>query len=212
MKADKRARKAADAGDDPSDDGTIGIGTMIVFIAAVIVAAIAAAVIINTAGNLQRKASETGQETTGEVSGNMFIRNVIGNVTKDDSAIKKVYWYIEIAPGAEPIDLNNTILQWSSGSDFKDLNVTGESGCDSQYFTNLEDGFCVRDVFDAGDGDPYVISEGDKVRVEVHLNSTQEIPPRESVDVLLMPETGSPVDASFSVPAAIGQNDNVELI
>lgn len=211
MKADKRARKTADTGDDPSDDGTIGIGTMIVFIAAVIVAAIAAAVIINTAGNLQRKASETGQDTTQEVSGNLFVRQVVGNVTDSDDAVKKVYWYVEIAPGAEPIDLNNTILQWSGGTTFKDLNVTGESGCDDSNFTNLDDGFCVKDVFDAGDGDPYVISEGDKVRLEVHLNSTQELDPREDVNVLLMPESGSPVQAGFTVPAALGQNANVIL-
>lgn len=212
MQAKQRGGAAAGADDDPSDDGTIGIGTMIVFIAAVIVAAIAAAVIINTAGNLQRKASETGDETTGEVSGNMFVRNVIGNVTDSDDAVKKVYWYVELAPGADPIDLNNTVLQWSHGSDFKDLNVTGEDGCDDQYFENLDDGFCVHDVFDAGDNDRKVLSEGDKVRIEVHLNSTQQIEKREEVEVLIMPETGSPVDASFNVPAALGENGNVELV
>ncbi len=211
MKANQSARDPDPADDDRSDEGMIGIGTMIVFIAAVIVAAIAAAVIINTAGNLQRKASETGKETTAEVSGNLFVRQVVGNVTDDGTQIKKVYWYAGIAPGAEPIDLNNTILQWNHGNDFLDLNVTGESGCDDADFTNLSDGFCVHGVFDAGDGDPYVISAGDKVRIEVHLEAGERLDPRDEVNVLLMPETGSPVEAGFKVPAALGTNQNTIL-
>lgn len=75
MKANRNARNESE------DRAEVGIGTMIVFIAAVIVAAIAAAVLVNTAGNLQRKAQETGDETTQEVSGNLFMRDIIGEDT-----------------------------------------------------------------------------------------------------------------------------------
>jgi flagellin FlaB len=187
---------------------------MIVFIAAVIVAAIAAAVIINTAGNLQRKAAETGDGTTGEVSSNMFVRNVIGNVTDSNDGIEEVYLYTELAPGADPVDLNNTILQWTHGSDFKDLNITGEDGCDDSDFQNLDDGFCVHDVFDAGDEHRHVISEGDKVRIEVHFNSTQELEKRNEVDVLLMPETGRPSTRASTCPphsARTGTSNSSDL-
>lgn len=212
MKANQRARDEDRPDGDRPDEGMIGIGTMIVFIAAVIVAAIAAAVIINTAGNLQRKASETGKETTGEVSGNLFVRNVVGNITDDGTEIKKVYWYVGLAPGADPIDLNNTIVQWNHGNDFHDLNATSENGCDDADFVNLGDGFCVTEVFEADDGSAWVLSEGDKARIEVHMNSTQYLDARDTVGVLIMPERGSPVDASFNVPAALGQNQNVELV
>jgi flagellin FlaB len=208
MKANQRARE--DGPDRPDDEGMIGIGTMIVFIAAVIVAAIAAAVIINTAGNLQRKASETGDETTGEVSSNLFVRQVVGNTTDAQDEIEKVYWYLELAPGSDPVDLNNTILQWNSDEDFKDLNITGEDDCDDSDFDELDDGFCVRDVFDAGDGNRHVVDGGDKVRIEVNLTSGEYLATREEVDVLFMPETGSPVEGGFSVPPALDR-DNVVL-
>lgn len=201
MKANQRPRER-NAGDG-DDGGMIGIGTMIVFIAAVIVAAIAAAVIINTAGNLQRKASETGDETTGEVSSNLFVRQTAGNATDAQDEIKKVYWYLELAPGSQPVDLNNTILQWNNGNDFEDLNVTSEGDCDDPDFSELGDGFCVRGVFDAGDGNRHVLDTGDKVRIEVNLTSGEYLSPRDEVDVLFMPETGSPVEAGFKVPAAI---------
>ncbi len=210
VKANRRVR--SQLGDD--DEGAIGIGTMIVFIAMVIVAAVAAAVIISTAGNLQRKSQETGKETQQEVTGNIFIRDIMGNVSDDDGdgtdEIVRVSWYVSLAPGAEPVDLQNMIIRWQHGDNLTDLQYNSTGNC-----AELSDGFCVVDVFDAGDSDPAVLSEGDRVRIEVHLNANygkEAISPRESIDVLYLPEMGSPVTASFKAPATFGGHSNVGLI
>ncbi len=185
------------------DSGAIGIGTMIVFIAMVIVAAVAAAVLVNTAGNLQRKSQETGQETQQEVSSNLFVRDIIGNITNDQ--VSAVQWYISLAPGAEAVDLNNLVIRWDYDDDYADLSVA------TTYPTQLSDGFNVTDVKDAGDGDVMVLEEGDRVKLVVELGSGEEVPTRANADVLLLPEQGTPVTASFNTPPSFGTNSYYDL-
>lgn len=196
---------APTAGRSRDDEGAIGIGTMIVFIAMVVVAAVAAAVLINTSGNLQRKSQETGSETQKQVSSNTFVRDILGNVTDDDGdgndEVTNVTWYLALAPGADAVDLENLVLRWKHDADLEDLtyNATGSSSCN-----NLTDGFCVVDVFDADDTATSVLNPGDRVKLWVGLNVARDegLAPREEVDILFMPEVGTPVDASFKTPAS----------
>ncbi len=51
------------------NEGAIGIGAMIVFIALILVAAVASAVIIQTAETLQQNAQSVGDDTQEEIAG-----------------------------------------------------------------------------------------------------------------------------------------------
>lgn len=184
---------------------------MIVFIAMVITAAVAASVLINTSNNLQRKASETGKEATQEVAGNMFVRDILGNVTTGGATLRGVYWYVALAPGSEPIDLGSMIVLWNYGSNLTHLELSTPNDCATATMQNLASGFCVRDVKDAGDGDLAVLSAGDRVRVEVALGTSERIPPRATVHAMFMPEVGSPVTAGFNAPPTFGNNQAIRL-
>lgn len=195
-----------------NDAAAVGIGAMILFIAMVLVAAIAAAVIVQTAGSLQRKSQAAGRETTQEVSSNLHVRDIVGNVTDDDNdgtdEITNVYWYVALAPGADPVDLTELVVRWEHDQNLTDLEHTAGS-----CTTGLRDGFCIVDVHDAGDGDPTVLADGDRVRVHVHLdvNASEHLTTRDEANVMLLPSRGTPVDAGFNTPSTFGTRSNLSL-
>ena len=58
------------------DEGSIGIGAMIVFIALILVAAVASTIIIKTAEELQQNAENTSSDTRQQISGKVSISDI----------------------------------------------------------------------------------------------------------------------------------------
>ena len=91
-----------------NEEGSIGIGAMIVFIALILVAAVASAVIIQTGEKLQQSAQQTGTDTQQEIGGKIsIITSWVGDQTDCDgtgggvnTCVTIVY---ELAPGSEPL-------------------------------------------------------------------------------------------------------------
>ncbi|PSP32110.1 flagellin [Halobacteriales archaeon QH_10_67_22] len=97
---------------DSSDRrGQVGIGTLIVFIAMVLVAAIAAGVLINTAGFLQTKSEETGQQSGQQVTNRLQVSSATGTSLNDDG-VGVVNLTVKKSPGADNVDLENATVQW----------------------------------------------------------------------------------------------------
>lgn len=91
--------------DDDDDDGTIGIGTLIVFIAMVLVAAIAAAVIVKTAGELQSRAKRTGNDAVDDVSGGIQVLLVEGQYDAATGEIDNLRAMVVLYSGTDPVDV-----------------------------------------------------------------------------------------------------------
>ena len=87
------------------EEGAVGIGTLIVFIAMVLVAAIAAAVLINTSGALQDRATKTGAEATQDVSGGIKVQHVEGLVNATGGTISDFRVYLALHAGTDGIDI-----------------------------------------------------------------------------------------------------------
>ena len=85
-----------------NENGSIGIGAMIVFIALILVAAVASTVIIKTAEELQDRAEKTGDDTRDQISGKLLVTDV----------------YVETDAGSDnDIDTMAVIAKLASGSD-----------------------------------------------------------------------------------------------
>jgi len=88
--------------------GQVGIGTLIVFISMVLVAGIAAGVLVNSAGQLQAQAQQTGEESTAEVSDTIRLTTILGNGTANDT-IDEVNVTTRLAAGSDSVNLSEVL-------------------------------------------------------------------------------------------------------
>jgi flagellin FlaB len=124
---------------EDADRGQVGIGTLIVFIAMVLVAAIAAGVLINTAGFLQSKSEETGQQSGQQVTNRLQVVSATGSqITSDNQALGLVNLTVKTAPGATNIDLENATVQWVGPSGTYNLVYQSVSASGADGFFGIE--------------------------------------------------------------------------
>ena len=205
------------------NEGSIGIGAMIVFIAMVLVAGIAASVLIQTSTTLESQALATGRETTVEVSSGISVVGISGNNSTGE--IQHLAIIVRTRAGSEEIDLAQTVIEisnstvknfltyddstliladWINGTIFNDSNYPS----DATHFTVIvledADGSCST----AGSA---VINSGDYVILGVNTDQCfGGLIPRQNVWGLIIPEDGSPGVIHFRCPSSFTE-DVIEL-
>ncbi len=132
---------------DRREEGSIGIGAMIVFIALILVAAVASTIIIKTAEELQQNAENTSSDTRQQISGKVSVSDVYVKTTADP-----------LAGGAGDTDIETmeVIARISSGS----LNV--QQG-DIKYYVSCQ----VTLIDQANDPTYAVVDSGDATAVNL---------------------------------------------
>ena len=114
------------------EEGSIGIGAMIVFIALILVAAVASTIIIKTAEELQQNAEQTSSDTRQQISGKVALVDVIIEETGDD-----------LGTGDTHVTKVDVVWRVSSGS-------TGIYPPDISYYITCEVSASVGAFFDTG--------------------------------------------------------------
>ena len=190
-----------------NDQGQVGIGTLIIFIAMVLVAAVAAAVLIQTSGVLQQKAATTGTEAIQEVSGNIIVETITGERNSTNDAKLQVYNItIKAAAGAGGIDLEQMIITAGSATELIYLNHSGNLS--GTTFTTNE----IRDTDNSFTSDSYVMNSGDLIKITINGTAVGiDAAPRDEIYFVLAPENGNLVRKDLTTPNSYGINTVVTL-
>jgi len=202
------------------ENGMIGIGALIVFIAMVLVAAVAASVIIQTSESLQQRAYAVGKQTTRSVSSGMEIVDLTGYTDVGKTSIEYLAISIKPRAGSFDIDLNETLLYieydnltvlslgWEQGELISGsvsasgvFHTLNHSLLNSTNFGMI----AIRDS-DGSVTASYGMSSSDMVMVIVNLSAafedTQGLPAGKDFMGRIVPETGSAGIFLVSAPSA----------
>ncbi len=120
-----------------SQNGAMGIGVMIIFIAMVLVAGIVAYVILSTGSLLEIQSGSTGSQTIKEVSSGLKVSTIQGHNTS--GLIDKMVILITLRAGSPEIDLNGVLIELSDSDQKNVLEysslfwVDGTTGLDNLF-------------------------------------------------------------------------------
>lgn len=187
-----------------NDTADVGIGTLIIFIAMVLVAAVAAAVLIQTSGILQQKAQQTGKEAATEVTSNLNIVSVIGNLNKSTNGTNKIDNFtiaIQLSAGGQNIDFTNVIMKY----------IDNQTADTMNYSTNLTNGnhtiFTYSEPRTIGSSTVLQVGELGLVTIE----PTNPMGLREKGLIEVVPESGTMIMKEVLAPSTWGTKYYIQL-
>ncbi|WP_158056831.1 archaellin/type IV pilin N-terminal domain-containing protein [Halorussus halophilus] len=186
-----------------ADRGQVGIGTLIVFIAMVLVAAIAAGVLINTAGFLQTKSEQTGQESTAGVTNRVNVVSSVG-VVGNDETVHLVNLTVMKNSGSGDINLSTATVEWL-GPDTGTILENG-SEADADHFNTTV-------IRDKQGSFPVLHNQEDRFRITINANKVGDpggLDGGDEFTVKIVTSAGA-MTYHHSVPPSLSGKDAVQL-
>ncbi len=195
------------------EKGSIGIGSLIVFVAFILVAAIAAAVIVATVSELRDKAYGASNAASSMINGNIWNANYIGYRPDTTSPITKIE--ISFSVVSDSIDLNETIIEYSSNNTppvYLRLNWQNVNIATSQYFAANVTAFNGNtESWDPANG-KYFVSPGQLIVITIDLSKIgSPLYPGQKALITIIPEPGAPYQHKIVAPSDYGNQLAIEL-
>ena len=208
-----------------NDRGQVGIGTLIIFIAMVLVAAVAAGVLINTSGQLQAKATDTGSDAQAQVSNQIDAVAATGVTDADPDAtpavagenVQSVDIIVKKSPGSDIIDLSKATIYYVSDSQSATLSYadSGASGADTSNNVNFNARTTAKD-------DDMKILTGSDDRAIITINilnvenddtstTTGGLAEGKTATLRVVDQSGATTTYVINAPETIGMKEVVQL-
>jgi len=185
-------------GKQVDEEGEMGIGTLIIFIAIVLVAAVAASVIISTAYILQQQAQDTANQAIAEVSTGFRVVDVFGDrLNESNLAIQVVYLKLGLMSGSTPIDFTDVVIEIDDG--FMEVNLLFNITADGTHYNMT----VLRDKPPSNTPGQYFITSGDLVKVRINASEIGlNLLPQTQMTLKIIPKHGVPNYERFTTPSA----------
>jgi flagellin FlaB len=189
----------------------IGIGTMIVFIATILVSAVAAGVLINTSQKLQAKSQQTGNEATQNVASALNVIRVDGILKTAGGDIDQLDLTVQLASGADPVDLNKLVILVDTADGQVQLNACKPGGVVTD-----EDAEFAMDSLRGNVADCGVMNAGDLVQLHLGeaatpLSIAGGLANAVKVSLSVIPAHGTSAMIGFTTPDGFGDATHLSL-
>jgi len=187
-----------------NDTADVGIGTLIIFIAMVLVAAVAAAVLIQTSGVLQQKAQQTGKEAATEVTSNLNIVSVIGNLNTVTDKLENLTIAIQLSSGGQNIDFQSVVIKYIDNQTTNTMNYSSNTtaNLNSTIFNYTEQRY-------VGSAENKVLSPGELGIITIKPSNAMGL--REKGLIEIVPETGTMIMKEVVTPSTWGNKEFIQL-
>lgn len=188
MKRMKKDRKA-----------DVGIGTMIVFIAAILVSAMAASVLIQTANQVREQARATGDQAIRSIATGMQVIEVVGQSNAGGTSIGALKLYVRLNAGSEPIDIENLAISLTGGTTSTVLSYSALGPAALSFGASI-----VKDISGMFPSSG-AIGIGDLLQIDIGEIGGSEIDlhPSATMQVKIMPAFGMPTSMRLTAPDGI---------
>ena len=185
-----------------TDRGQVGIGTLIGFIAMVLVAAIAAGVLINTAGFLQTKSEQTGQESSAQVSNRVQVVSGFGSVANE--RVTTINLTVMRGSGSDDINLSAATIEWIGPNEAKTLVYTDKNAGSNTFNVSA-----IKD----GDGSaPVLNTQNDRFTITMDAKAIGgALGEGESVKLKLTTQYGAVTLYRANIPQSLSQESAVTV-
>ncbi len=188
-----------------NDTADVGIGTLIIFIAMVLVAAVAAAVLIQTSGILQQKAQQTGKEAATEVTSNINIVSVIGNIGNSSGTekIDNLTIAVQLSAGGQNIDFQSVVMKYIDNQTSDTMNYTANTTLPLNHtaFNYTEARYT---------GTENTVLQVGELSI-ITIQPTNPLGLREKGLIEVIPETGTMIMKEVIAPSTWGTKNYIQL-